>query len=1127
MKNKYWYGLCFILFIAHAGHAQIVEQAADDFGSYCQPDNASGNVSLTTDQVRNGSRAFLHRVENVFPRRAELDDCSFHRYNPDRIYWYGFSLYLPSASFNGNFLQFVAQWRFSNLAWGGYSLPNCEMFRTCEGGGIYGGSGHHLLVHDQKWVYSLVHQEPGCASCQALDHLDLELADISTDRWTDFVIESHFSAEQDGYINIWMQVDGEGYEQVAAYRGRTWVKFYQDNSDQRDNGVNDGRVMAPNHTVGLYYGSDNRARTMYSDAITVYQEEQQANGFEQVSINGTAQPPLQEIGPQNWLNESIGQYTEAFEVKVDVRPRQVLTAGGVIGFGSTDAINELEDLGVILRFDESQYIQAINGAVYQSENTIQYQADEILSFQFTIDPTAKTYSATLKQSDGTLLPIATDYSFYQDWNANNSISHFSYHTQQSGSIELIRLQPIRECAPTTAVRLPIAPTSNRYAVGFDLSIDGSNLDTAYVSSTNAMSAGWHFRILPDRTVEAYNGDQYEQVVSSPLAQRTTLPMKVVVDEQNRTYRLSVFDEQGEHLWASNFALDQAWNTQALSQLVYRSISGGCIAINNVQVADLEVSVDDCSTFDWTAIAFPVEPFRFSIEHDLVFQQRIATPATIGLTTNRTVEQVNDLGFFIQCLPDGSIAYVQANGVRTDINYQLVVGERYRCRWEVDVQSGNYDFRIINSVGQEVVFATFSTRNTQWINPSNALRQLVFTSGESVGCPKIEHLAINPCGPVGWQSFELPLRNNGILELSFKLTPSGDDFAQGELVLSSTPIPTESSVISRILLDSTGVFLAQDGTVFSAETSYRHLPDNRVNCRWVVDMRERQYDFQVDKFTNFKDIAQNYAFNPEWSDEFVGYLCYRTYQNGCIQISALAEGRACGPESWSTQALQESVSESISFEMEITPEGNNFRDGVWGLSHRAVPNDFNDLGPILQFNADGNIKVRNGGSYEAEFALPYRYNDTYRFKFNIDISSKRYSVFWVDDGDLITLANNYQFRADWTGDNLLQYAAQRTVGAGCLQTNLFDLVTSVDTQHPTSDWQIKQMGSHRFELLYSLPTHQYRIHLYNIVGQEFYSAIISSPSFELNNMLTLPSGVYALQVVNEHLGQRQTILFFNE
>ncbi len=326
----------------------------------------------------------------MLPRRAELDDCSFHKYDPDRTYWYGLSLYLTDAGFRSrNFEQYVGQWRFSNLAQGG-PVPNCEMFKECGGGAIYGGSGHHLLTRNGRWVLTLAVQDPDCGSCEALDHVEIDLGAYRTDVWTDLVFRMDFSHDVDGAVDAYLRVAGEEYRQVASYRGRTWLEFYQARSAQRTQGVLDGRVMAPNHTVGLYYGSDRGARTMYSDEIRTYQEEVGKDGFGVVAVNGEARPTTPAVvGPQAWLRRGFGAYAEAFDLRLKLTARGVFAEAGYLGLADDTKAHDLADLAVVIQYAPDGTLRGIDGAEFKATQAVNYTAGVNAELYFRTDPVTK------------------------------------------------------------------------------------------------------------------------------------------------------------------------------------------------------------------------------------------------------------------------------------------------------------------------------------------------------------------------------------------------------------------------------------------------------------------------------------------------------------------------------------------------------------------------------------------------------------------------------------------------------------------------------------------------------------------------------------------------------------------
>jgi hypothetical protein len=252
-----------------------IESAIDDFGTFTTVVQGAGN-SLTpgTDVIRGGAASFKH-VTSGDPKRAELDDNSWHAYNAKTSnYWYGFSYFIPDdGTYTDSLRQFAGQWRFSNIVGAGATIPNCAMSG-------YGGSGHHLMIETGHWVYNVQHQDPTKETCSGLISKDFELKPFKKGVWTDIVVHSQFR-ETDGFIKVWIAEDGGGYEQVMDYHGPTWFDQYQEGS------ALSGREMAaPNFTVGSYWSNSPTLKTLYSDQIRAYQVDSllddHATGFTKV-----------------------------------------------------------------------------------------------------------------------------------------------------------------------------------------------------------------------------------------------------------------------------------------------------------------------------------------------------------------------------------------------------------------------------------------------------------------------------------------------------------------------------------------------------------------------------------------------------------------------------------------------------------------------------------------------------------------------------------------------------------------------------------------------------------------------------------------------------------------------------
>jgi hypothetical protein len=129
-----------------------------------------------------------------------------------------------------------------------------------------------------------------------------------------------------------------------------------------------------------------------------------------------------------------------------------------------------------------------------------------------------------------------------------------------------------------------------------------------------------------------------------------------------------------------------------------------------------------------------------------------------------------------------------------------------------------------------------------------------------------------------------------------------------------------------------------------------------------------------------------------------------------------------PDRWQNQAVAQRTSGVVTIQFDarvFEPEGIPI-DAVIGFSDQPAA-AFTDLGPILRFNPDGMIDVRNGDVYAADIAMPYRINTTigdpqtqtqYFVRMVIDMTAHRYSVFVRENtGPELPLASNYAFRSE--------------------------------------------------------------------------------------------------------------------
>jgi hypothetical protein len=266
--NKYSVkGLLFIFFysLSQQMNAQITDSTTDDisYGTFYTVVSGTASVSLVDTPVRSGLKAFKHTVSGVVSKRAEIDG-GFDRNDPQGTYWYGWSLYLPSADWNNatSVRQFIGQWRFSNLLQNGYTKKNCTTL-ACGQTGPESGSGHHLILNNgNEFEFTIRHFDPNCPDCEGTITEKRFIPGVVQDKWIDLVMQAKWTWDTDGFIKIWRNVDSSGYELVMEYYGRTWVRNFANGS-----ALAGQMVYKPNWTVGLYYSNSGVTRSMYSDNL--------------------------------------------------------------------------------------------------------------------------------------------------------------------------------------------------------------------------------------------------------------------------------------------------------------------------------------------------------------------------------------------------------------------------------------------------------------------------------------------------------------------------------------------------------------------------------------------------------------------------------------------------------------------------------------------------------------------------------------------------------------------------------------------------------------------------------------------------------------------------------------------
>ena len=543
--------------------AQVLQRAEDDFGTCSGTrDNSNGTVTLTTERVRTGTTAFKH---NVVPptsgntKRAELDCGGFAKFDPEKTFWYGFSVYLPAADFPATLgEQFVNQLRFSNIPFGGFSVPNCKMNKVCGAPDIYGGSGHELLFQSGQLNFYLRHQEPGCADCEALDQVVFNLGTAPLDQWVDFVYEGQWTGERDGAFRIWMQTGGGGYQLLVDYRGRSWVENHTAGSQLAQvGGANPyaPRVAGPNYTVGLYYNDDNANRTMYSDHVTIYQQEPGVDGFEQVSVAGvgpvvecaTLDQPCDD-GNARTVDDRFNASCNCVGVPIGPEASPASMSFGVAAATQTLSVISnttytISDDAAWLSIDLTSGTGDVTAAVTVTENT-----------------TGADRTATITVDDG--------------------FNPVTVAVTQSGAA----------CGPTPwTSAASFTPQSGQFNLAFDLRTLGSTIRNGVVGVTQSTMPGGFddnavlLRLSDNGVFDVRDGGAYRSDAVLATAPNTTYAVLFEVNGNTGTYDVTVTPSGGTAVKiADNYKFRSSWAGQLPLRNVSTVVLGsGCTEVQSL------------------------------------------------------------------------------------------------------------------------------------------------------------------------------------------------------------------------------------------------------------------------------------------------------------------------------------------------------------------------------------------------------------------------------------------------------------------------------------------------------------------------------------------------------------------
>jgi hypothetical protein len=200
----------------------------------------------------------------------------------------------------------------------------------------------------------------------------------------------------------------------------------------------------------------------------------------------------------SWVNNSIPTHTGTFTTAFDATPSASLM-DSIIGL-STTAASAPADMAVIVRFNDTGSIDAINGSGYASFTNIPYSGGLLYHFRVVANVSAHTYSAYVTPPGGTEQTLATDYAFRTQQATASSLSWWNVYastnwdtvcnfTIPSGTDFAISAWPIsRTVAPGggTSYTATLYP-ENGFSDTVNLSVDGLPTGVAIVLNPTSLT----------------------------------------------------------------------------------------------------------------------------------------------------------------------------------------------------------------------------------------------------------------------------------------------------------------------------------------------------------------------------------------------------------------------------------------------------------------------------------------------------------------------------------------------------------------------------------------------------------------------------------------------------------------
>jgi hypothetical protein len=172
-----------------------------------------------------------------------------------------------------------------------------------------------------------------------------------------------------------------------------------------------------------------------------------------VTVNNAPAPaPGCQVASTLWQNTSFASEAAPFTASFSAIPA-VANMDGVTGL-SLGSASAFTSLAVAVRFNNTGFIDARNGGAYAAAAAIPYTAGAAYLFSISVNPAARTYSATVTPPGAAAVTLASNYAFRTGPAATSSLNDWALYAD-AGSHQVCNFT-LAPAPPMTAAAAPAA-----------------------------------------------------------------------------------------------------------------------------------------------------------------------------------------------------------------------------------------------------------------------------------------------------------------------------------------------------------------------------------------------------------------------------------------------------------------------------------------------------------------------------------------------------------------------------------------------------------------------------------------------------------------------------------------------